>query len=58
MLNIKSLELYPFSYPILKTDTFIESNKYKELKNNLPDFNLFQTTSAGQVSRNNIALKK
>ena len=58
MLNTKSLEFYPFSYPILKTDTFIDSNIYEELKRNWPNFKNFQTTSAGQLSRNNIALEK
>jgi hypothetical protein len=56
MLNINSLKIHPFSYPILKTNCLIENNTYNELKNNWPDFNKFQTNSAGQVSRNNIEI--
>lgn len=58
MLNTISFKTYPFSYPILKNDSFIDSNKYEELKRNWPNFKFFQTTSAGQISRNNIPLKK
>ena len=58
MINTKSLYLHPFSYPILKTDSLIESNVYDDLKKNWPNFAKFQTTSAGQVSRNNVELKK
>lgn len=58
MINPDSLKIYPFSYPILKTDTLIEAKAYNELKNNWPNFSNFQTTSAGQVSRNNLELKK
>ena len=58
MINANSLKLHPFSYPILKTETLIESKIYEQLKKNWPDFTKFKTTSAGQVSRNNLELKK
>ena len=58
MLNKESLKIFPFSYPILKTDKFIDSKNYSELKKSWPDFKIFQTTSAGQISRKNISLKK
>ena len=58
MINPDSLKIYPFSYPILKTDTLIEAKAYNELKNNWPDFSQFETFSYGQVSRNNLELKK
>ena len=32
MLNISSLKTYPFSYPIIRTDSLIETNAYNELK--------------------------
>ena len=58
MINTNTLQLHPFSYPILKTDSLIETNVYNELKKNWPDFKKFNTTSAGQVSRNNLELKR
>lgn len=58
MINTNTLQKYPFSYPILKTDCLIETNAYNDLKKNWPEFAIFQTTSAGQVSRNNLELKK
>ena len=58
MLNTHSLKIHPFSYPILKTDFLIETNAYNELKKNWPDFKKFKTTSARQVYRNNLELKK
>lgn len=58
MFNTNTLKIHPFSYPILKTDSLIETNMYNELKNNWPDFKCFKTTSAGQVSRNNLEIKK
>lgn len=58
MININTLQKYPFSYPILKTDTLIESKAYNDVKNNWPDFTQFETSSCGQVSRNNLELKK
>ncbi len=57
MINAISLKQHPFSYPILKTDSLIETNMYNELKKNWPDFSNFSTTSGGQVSRNNLELK-
>ena len=58
MINTHFLNIHPFSYPILRTDSLIETNAYNELKKNWPDFTKFKTTSAGQVSRNNLELKK
>ena len=58
MIQTQTILLHSFSYPILKTDTLIEAKAYNELKNNWPVFSNFQTTSAGQVSRNNLELKK
>lgn len=58
MINTNTLKIHPFSYPILKTDNLIEINTYTELKTYWPDFKNFETTSAGQVSRNNLELKK
>ena len=58
MIQTQTILLHSFSYPILKTDTLIEAKAYNELKNNWPNFSNFQTTSAGQVSRNNLELKK
>uniref|UniRef100_A0A6C0F7U5 Prolyl 4-hydroxylase alpha subunit Fe(2+) 2OG dioxygenase domain-containing protein n=1 Tax=viral metagenome TaxID=1070528 RepID=A0A6C0F7U5_9ZZZZ len=58
MIQTQTILLHSFSYPILKTDTLIEAKAYNELKNNWPKFSNFQTTSAGQVSRNNLELKK
>ena len=58
MVNTNTLQKYPFSYPILKTDSLIEPNVYDDLKKNWPNFANFQTTSAGQVSRNNLELKE
>jgi len=58
MINLNSLNIYPFSYPILKTETLIEDKTYNELKNNWPNSTDFKTTNAGQVSRNNLELKK
>ena len=34
MFNKESLKLFPYSYPILKTDEFIDSKKYIKLKRN------------------------
>lgn len=58
MININSLKQHTFSYPILKTETLIKDKTYNELKNNWPNFTDFKTTNAGQVSRNNLELKK
>lgn len=58
MIDKKSLKTYPFSYPILITNSLIEDNIYTQLKYNWPDFKKFKTRSAGQVSRLNIEIKK
>jgi len=58
MINLQSLNIHSFSYPILKTDCLIETSKYNDLKQNWPKFTDFQTTSAGQISRNNLELKR
>lgn len=56
--NMNNLKLIPYSFPILKSHNFINNDLYYELKNNYPNFKDFRTTSAGQVNRNNIELKK
>jgi len=58
MIQTQSILLHSFSYPILKSNTLIEDNAYEELKLNWPDFAQFETSSCGQVSRNNLELKK
>ena len=57
MLNINSLKLHTFSYPILKTESLIKPDSYIELKKNWPKFNQFITTNAGQQHRKNIEIK-
>ncbi len=57
MINLSSLKFHPFSYPILRTESLIESKTYIKLKKNWPKFNQFKTTSGGQVHRNNLELK-
>jgi hypothetical protein len=57
LIKKETLNIHPFSYPILKSNNLLNDNFYNELKKNWPNFKNFFTTSAGQVSRNNIELK-
>ena len=57
MINLSSLKFHPFSYPIVKTETLIESKTYNEIKKNWPNFDEFKTTNGGQQHRNNLELR-
>ncbi len=54
LIKKETLNIHPFSYPILKTNTLLDDNFYKKLKDSWHNFKNFYITSAGQVSRNNI----
>ena len=57
MINKNTIFFYDFSFPILKSNILIGQDFYEKFKTEWPDFNKFQTTNAGQTSRNNIEIK-
>ena len=58
MINNDSIDIYNYTFPILKSEELINNDKYIEFKSKWPNFKLFQTTNAGQIHRNNIEIKK
>lgn len=56
MIDTSNINLYEYSYPILKSENLIKSEIYKELKKNWPEFNKFRTTNGGQLYRENIEI--
>ena len=58
MINIDSISIFPFSYPILISKKIIDENIYIQLKQKWPKFKDFNTNSNNQVSRLNLELTK
>lgn len=58
MINKNTLTFYYFSYPILKSSILISQDFYQEFKTEWPNFDKYQTTTAGQTARNNIEIKQ
>tara|TARA_Y100000591_G_C21835779_1_gene702392 strand:- start:202 stop:1410 length:1209 start_codon:yes stop_codon:yes gene_type:complete len=57
-INMNNISTYPFIYPILLSNNFLNNDFYNSLKKSWPDFKNFSTDSCGQVKRNNLELIK
>lgn len=56
MFIFNQLKRVNINYPLLIGNKFLKEDKYKELKNNWPNFRDYKTINAGQTYRKNIEI--